>query len=437
MKNKFLCFFVLTAALFMAVSAGLFAKGGSDSGNADGGIITLRFAWWGSDARHKATLAAIEKYQELHPNIRIEGEYSAIDTYYQRLVTQLSGGTAPDIIQIDYPWITDFAAQGQFLEDFNNYKNVVDLSKYDANYLKGWCQNGSRIEGVPFALNGYTMFFNKKATDMAGIDINADSKWTWEKLVSEGEKFAARYPDYIFLHSDPQTLEKNIFKPYLIQTYGGQYINNDLTIPFKRDNLIQTYRFMLSLLEKKLIQSVSDTAAYDGKIDQNPIWANGKAALCIRWTSDMIQLMNPNVDVLSARLPVISGARDTAINTKPSMLASIYAGSKYKKEAFEFVNWIITDPVALDIVTDVRGVPAAEFSREYLASKNKLTPALVQAVAVAAANAGTAQNGYNDNAEITSISTDILVKVLYKQITPEQAADEYLQRVGDKLRSMK
>jgi oligogalacturonide transport system substrate-binding protein len=194
---------------------------------------------------------------------------------------------------------------------------------------------------------------------------------------------------------------------------------------------------MLSLLDKKLIQSVSDTAAYDGKIDQNPIWANGKAALCIRWTSDISQLMNSNVEILTARLPVITGGKDTAINTKPSMLATVYSGSKYKEEAFKFINWIILEPEALDIVTDVRGVPAAASSRDYLASKNKLNPALVQAVAVAAANAGSAQNGYNDNAEITSISTDILMKLLYKQISPEQAADEYLQRVGDKLKSMK
>ncbi|GHT66539.1 sugar ABC transporter substrate-binding protein [Spirochaetia bacterium] len=436
MIKKFSVLLVLTVLALTLGARNLFAKGGGEKSDGSG-TITLRFAWWGSDARHKATLAAIDKYQQLHPNIRIEGEYSAIDTYYSRLVTQFSGGTAPDIIQIDYPWITDFAAQGNFLENFNDYKNLVDLSKFDASYLQGWCMNGNRLEGIPFALNGYTMFYNKKAVDMAGIDLNTDSKWSWDKLVSEGEKFAAKYPDYIFLHSDPQTLEKNIFKPYLIQTYGGEYINSDLTLPFGRPNLVQTYRFMLSLLDKKLIQSVSDTAAYDGKIDQNPIWANGKAALCIRWTSDISQLMNSNVEILTARLPVITGSTDTAINTKPSMLATVYSGSKYKEEAFKFINWIILETEALDIVTDVRGVPAAASSRDYLASKNKLNPALVQAVAVAAANAGSPQNGYNDNAEITSISTDILMKLLYKQISPEQAADEYLQRVGDKLKSMK
>ena len=41
---------------------------------AGGEPVTLRFAWWGSDARHEATLAAIERYTELHPNVTIEGE---------------------------------------------------------------------------------------------------------------------------------------------------------------------------------------------------------------------------------------------------------------------------------------------------------------------------------------------------------------------------
>jgi oligogalacturonide transport system substrate-binding protein len=119
------------------------------------------------------------------------------------------------------------------------------------------------------------------------------------------------------------------------------------------------------------------------------------------------------------------------------MIATVYSGSAHKEEAMKFINWLILNAEALDIVTDVRGVPASAASRDYLASNGKLTPALVEAVAVAARNAGTPQNGYNDNAEITSISTDILNKVLYKQISPEQGADEFMQRVGDKLKTMK
>ena len=39
--------------------------------------ITLRFMWWGGDERNEATLAVINQYQELHPNIRIEAEMNS------------------------------------------------------------------------------------------------------------------------------------------------------------------------------------------------------------------------------------------------------------------------------------------------------------------------------------------------------------------------
>jgi oligogalacturonide transport system substrate-binding protein len=432
----FLALLTLAAAMKpMSLSAGPAAeKGGAQGGQ----NITLRFAWWGADARHKATLAAMDRYHELHPNITLEGEYSAIDTYYSRLVTQFAGGTAPDIIQIDYPWITDFASQGTFFENLNDYRDILKLDKFDPAYLKGWCYNGpDRLEGLPFVLNGYTMMYNKNVVTLGGIDLNDTSLWSWDKLVEEGVKFKAKYPDYVYLHTDPQTLEKNIFKPYLIQTYGGQYINSDYTIPFTRANVVQAYRFLLELLDKGLIQPQSETAAYDGKIDQNPAWANGKAAICIRWVTDLIQLLNPNVDMGVARLPVIQGAKDTAINCKPGMLATIYSGSKYKREAAEFINWMLTDSAAVGVLRDTRGVPANPEARKQLSDAGILNAQMVKGTETASANAGTAQNGLNDNSEITSISTDVIAKVLYRRVTPEQGADEFLQRVGDKLKSMK
>ena len=39
-----------------------------------GETVTLRFSWWGNDARHEKTLKVIEMFQEQHPNIVIEPE---------------------------------------------------------------------------------------------------------------------------------------------------------------------------------------------------------------------------------------------------------------------------------------------------------------------------------------------------------------------------
>lgn len=36
--------------------------------------VDLRMAWWGSQDRHDRTIKAIELYESLHPNVKIEFE---------------------------------------------------------------------------------------------------------------------------------------------------------------------------------------------------------------------------------------------------------------------------------------------------------------------------------------------------------------------------
>ena len=51
--------------------------------------ITLRVSWWGPEARHEATLKAMERYMELHSNITLVGEYSDWNGHYDKLVTDV------------------------------------------------------------------------------------------------------------------------------------------------------------------------------------------------------------------------------------------------------------------------------------------------------------------------------------------------------------
>ena len=66
-----------------------------------------------------------------------------------------------------------------------------------------------------------------------------------------------------------------------------------------------------------------------------------------------------------------------------------------------------------------------------------LNAAMAEGISIAVANAGTPQNGLSDNAEVTAISLDIIARVLYKQISPEDAADEMIQRTEEKLETLK
>ena len=87
--------FFLVLALTMAAGM-VFATGASERDQ-----VTLRFSWWGTDARHEATLAVISAFERANPNIKIEPEYGAQAGYNEQKTVQFASGTAPDIFQIE------------------------------------------------------------------------------------------------------------------------------------------------------------------------------------------------------------------------------------------------------------------------------------------------------------------------------------------------
>lgn len=100
--------------------------------------VTLRFMWWGDDVRHQATLDVIEQYEKDHPNVTIEAEYGGYDGYFEKLTTQLSGGTAADIIQYNANTVSDLMAIGDVFVNLEDYKDVLDTSDFDQGFIENF-----------------------------------------------------------------------------------------------------------------------------------------------------------------------------------------------------------------------------------------------------------------------------------------------------------
>ena len=82
--------------------------------------ITLRVSWWGSQSRHDLTQQALELYMKNNPHVKIEAEFTDWSGYWDKLATQAAGGELPDIIQMDYSYLSQYASSKQ-LADLNGY----------------------------------------------------------------------------------------------------------------------------------------------------------------------------------------------------------------------------------------------------------------------------------------------------------------------------
>ena len=67
----------------------------TEAAKGSGETVELRISWWGSDARHEATLQVLDLFMEKYPNIKVSAEYQGFDGYHDKLVTQISSGTEP------------------------------------------------------------------------------------------------------------------------------------------------------------------------------------------------------------------------------------------------------------------------------------------------------------------------------------------------------
>ncbi len=61
----------------------------------------ISFSWWGTDTRHDYTMAAIAKFEKLHPDIDVHLQYTEFSGYDKKTAIQMAAHTESDVMQIN------------------------------------------------------------------------------------------------------------------------------------------------------------------------------------------------------------------------------------------------------------------------------------------------------------------------------------------------
>lgn len=390
----------------------------------------IRFVWWGGDARHKATLEAIAKYMEKNKNVRIEGEYVAWDGYYQKLVTQLAGGAAPDLIQISSAWFYDFSKQGKLFNDLYQSKNI-DLSVFDKDFLKTMCEYDGVLQGLPTGTMADTIVFNKDFFKKHNIPF--DTEWTWDSLIEVGTRVHKEDPNDYLMHTSPQ-----IVRYYLRQAAGKSDIIEETYTPAFTEEMVKDAFTIL----RKMYDSGTKLPAEDKltvqQTDEHPKWQKGQTGLFVAATSMISKIKsNSPFEIGVARYPVTPGAKNTGIEVKPSQLFSVNAKTKYANATEKFLNWLFTDEEAILTLKDSRGVPPTNKGMKLLSDNNLLDPLVTEATDIAMKWRGEKVNALSENQELYNILIEMCEKVAFNKAAPDAAAKEMMQKYNDKLAELK
>ncbi len=425
MKRKRLCLLLFAMMVLSLVLPTMTAFAADEQ-------IVLRFMWWGGDARHEATLKAVERFMEQNPGIKVECEFQGFDGYEEKLATQLAGGTAPDLVQLTSFRMQEFGAKNDAFIDLSQYPDIMDISQFEATFLDNFCKLNGKLLGLPTGLNAHSIVFNKNVTDAAGVQLG--QIYTWEEFITEGKKVHENNPEQYFFSTDRDGWYL-FLRSYLRQATGNWLINDDYTLGVTREALIDAYTFLQRCYTENVCEPTETAYQYTGKFHENKFWLSGDMGALYQNSSSFAQYYNDNVAFTPCLIPIMDDAKASGIIVQPSQVFSVTKG-KHVTEAIMLLNFLFNDEAAIMELKDCRGTPATVKGREVLEQNGLLDSNVSAAVNLNLTQNCEPVNQISEETLIKRVIMDISEELSFFMITPEQAADKTIEMFEETLVDM-
>jgi multiple sugar transport system substrate-binding protein len=334
-----------------ASTIGLTACGGGSDGGSSDGSADLQFAWWGNEVRNKNTAAAIDAYTKAHPNVKISQQPGEFSTYWDKLATQTAGNKAPDIIQMDMAYISEYGKR----------KALLDLEKYGADvskFVEGSVDSGridGKLVGINAGINSPTIMANPKIFQQAKVEMPDDKTWTWDQLRELSSEVTAKAGGGI--HGLSVLFNDVMLSAWLRQ--NGKELFTDSGLGFEATDVVPWFDMLSSYAKANAIASAAQVSEEATKpLDQQGL-ATGKAAMQMFW-SNQVEAVNKagGGEMQVLRYPSLTGkATERKAWYKASMLWSASSRTKYPEQAVAMINWWVNSPECSNINLAERGIP--------------------------------------------------------------------------------
>jgi ABC-type glycerol-3-phosphate transport system substrate-binding protein len=323
----------------------------NDSASSDSNEpVTLRIMWWGAQARHDATLKALELYKKKNPNITFEPEYSGYDGYLDKLSTQAAAKNAPDIFQLDSPWLSEWNARNQ----------LADLSTINVNDLDPDLVENGKYEGkltaVPLGKNAWGMIHDKAALEKLGITVPQNGM-TWNEFFQLAKEIKSKLGNDRYVMTDG-TFNFPLYASYQLSKGKGWPITEEGTFNIDKALWLE-WAQIFEDFRKEGIVPPADLQVSDKELDPKlDLMVAGKvlfrfmhAAQVSSWES----LKPGSYGVLPTPKDVQGGGW-----LKATFYFNVSQDSEHKEEAKKFIDWFVNDPEVAEITGTTRGVPISQ-----------------------------------------------------------------------------
>ena len=375
---------------------------------------TISLSWWGNDARHEYTIEAVEKFQILHPDIKVRINYSEWSGYESRSRVQMISKTESDVMQINFNWLDEYSPDGEGYYDINKLTDIVDLSSFSEDMLKYGTVNG-KLNGIPIAMNCMSVYINKTIYEQYGLEVPK----TWDDFFAAAKLMKK---DGIFPLSGGSKQMWLFCMSYVEQKSGKKFITDDKKLGFGRDEIKMMIEMYCKLVAEKVIPPIEQ---YE-RINVN----DGKYAGIVAWVSDAINYCGTAIesgyDYTVADYTAIDPAKTgEGWTAKPATLYAVSANTEHPKEAAMLLDYLLNSKETALLQGVEKGIPLSVSARKYLEEAGQLSGLQYDASQLMENNARiTPMDPFVEKNETYETFIDVCTRVIYGKADVSEATSE-------------
>ena len=326
--------------------------------------ITLHIAWWGGEDRRQITEQVLELYTELHPEVVFDTLPSDWDDYFEKLALETAQGNMPDLVQMDYQYITTYTENGA-LADLTPFveNGIIQTDDMDENILRSGIIDGKRT-GIPLGTSLISFIYNPSVFQEAGL-TPPGSDWTWEDFASDCVTIQQKTGKYGAAMTP--ILDMNLFHCWVRQKGYELFLEDGQGLGYPDDAVYVEYVSLFKrLIDAGAVTDSDHWAAISARGQENLPVVTGDCGLMQEWNNFPVKMQNTGARLCLVTPPLDSETNASGLWQKPSMFFSVAETSPYKEECARFIDWFLHDPEANALLCGERGVPISRNVRETL-----------------------------------------------------------------------
>ncbi|WP_432194283.1 ABC transporter substrate-binding protein [Streptomyces sp. bgisy027] len=337
-----------TAAVLLLTAC----SGGTNagSGGGSGGSQTLTLA-----SQDQGSIDAVVKaFEKANPGVKVRYTVTGTDQYQQQIRTQLSSGTAPDVMSV-WPGdgnaaATQVLAEPGYLRDISDQPWVAKLP--DA--VRNMTEYEGKTYTALFGLNGIGAIYNDQAMEKAGLTPPG----TWTEVLDFCRAAKAKGTPAFALGIQDGWVDQLVLYALVATTVYGDDRDFDEKMQagqatFAKSPWTTALDKYLTMEKTGCFQKKPLSTSYEAS---QQLAATGRTLGIVQgnWVVTLLKEKNPKATFTLKALPAADNPSETMMPAAAGAGYAINAKAKNKELALKFVNFVMS-PEGMNLFVEKQG----------------------------------------------------------------------------------